>query len=365
MQQRLGKRRIDEMVEYLHSRLPNPPTAVNGCYDLPKGLYDAAATSHTSGKPLQDISDHIGYFLGILRSVPVQIVQEGADSRWIGTSSGRIVSGVFDSPVSGEFMVTGSDYREIVILKKTRFRLEHILAILAHESTHNYLHQYGVRRADETENEILTDIGAAYLGLGGLLLSGYKPIYWTSDHWNWLVARGHTTHTLSLGYVEPKAIRYAIARSAELRRLEQLSAVLPLILRMRVTFHLRKLMREKGKRDQRLDTIMERVQEVRMVCNRASDMLHNAPKGVRCASLSPEEGRKIVEIANALAVGEVELALDRVWQSLKRAKQDGEVDDAALGSLEVQADELLERIKGWDHVVRKVSMLIRESPHGQ
>lgn len=51
-----------------------------------------------------------------------------------------------------------------------------VLATLAHEITHKYLHGHGLRVEDDAndqgENEVLTDIGAVFLGFGKLMLNG-------------------------------------------------------------------------------------------------------------------------------------------------------------------------------------------------
>lgn len=51
-----------------------------------------------------------------------------------------------------------------------------VLATLAHEITHKYLHRHGLRveegTNDQGENEVFTDIGAVFLGLGKLMLNG-------------------------------------------------------------------------------------------------------------------------------------------------------------------------------------------------
>ena len=105
-------------------------------------------------------------------------------------------------------------------MKKTHFVIEHILAILAHECTHNYLHYHRVNVSDELENEVLTDLTVAYLGLGSLYLDGFDA------------------GTAEIGYVAAKDIRYAIVYSAKLRKLKKLASFLPLLDRMNVSFYL-------------------------------------------------------------------------------------------------------------------------------
>jgi hypothetical protein len=53
-----------------------------------------------------------------------------------------------------------------------------ILAILAHEMTHIFLHKVGLNSKNEQQNEILTDVTAMFLGFGLLLLNSNGIIVW-------------------------------------------------------------------------------------------------------------------------------------------------------------------------------------------
>jgi hypothetical protein len=52
-------------------------------------------------------------------------------------------------------------------------------AILAHELTHHFLDSKNIHLTDVEENERLTDLATAYLGLGKLTLNGYEPLTWS------------------------------------------------------------------------------------------------------------------------------------------------------------------------------------------
>ena len=68
--------------------------------------------------------------------------------------------------------------------------------ILAHELTHHYLFDRDARRSDVGDNERLTDLATAYLGLGKLTLNGYEPISWS------VMRDGrHVTYTYRVGYL--------------------------------------------------------------------------------------------------------------------------------------------------------------------
>ena len=144
----LSEKRIKENVEFLKSHLPSKPAAVAGFYKLPKEFSKNVIDSYFSQNSLQEISDHIGYFLGILKSVKVTFVEETTDPRWT-VSSGGIVfidNNNNNSNVSGLYRVMGYDHGEILLIKKNKYQLKHILAILAHEYAHHYLYQYNIRK---------------------------------------------------------------------------------------------------------------------------------------------------------------------------------------------------------------------------
>lgn len=150
------------------------PTAVNSLYFLPAEFAKEVIRSNYSQASLQKISDHIGYYLGLFKSVKITFIEEFTDNRWVGTSDGVLVDGKNGSPVSGLYKIIGFDHGEILLIKKHKYELKHILAILAHEYTHNYLYHHGIRESEESENEILTELATAYLGLGHLLIPGYN-----------------------------------------------------------------------------------------------------------------------------------------------------------------------------------------------
>lgn len=75
-----------------------------------------------------------------------------------------------------------------------------ILAILAHEITHEYLYFNNISFSNKYENEILTDIAAIFLGFGKLMLNGSE----NEDIWKNYYFGGSTTITdkLGIGYLD-------------------------------------------------------------------------------------------------------------------------------------------------------------------
>jgi len=85
-------------------------------------------------------------------------------------------------------------------------------AILAHELTHHFLELKGIRYPDIDENERLTDLTTAYIGLGKLTLNGYEPISWT--HWT---PQGRIEYTYQVGYLSPKDMAAIIHEVCQFR----------------------------------------------------------------------------------------------------------------------------------------------------
>lgn len=345
----ISKEKIDEKLRILHHhpKLLNPPTAVQGLYSLPANLKKEVLNTHFSQASLQKISDHIGYFLGMLTSIKVTVGIESSDHML------AVPSEMDRADEVGLYKVTGTFRREIQLTKKFRFRIEHILGILAHESTHNYLNYWGIREEDKLENEILTDVAAAYLGLGALLLEGYKPISWTSDHWATSTASGYTTHTISIGYVEPEKICYAISKSAELRRLKELASVLPLSDRIMVSFHFWKIRRLEEKKKRQIEALLEKLDRAKSAYDRTLNMMQKPQTNTGQERIPTEDGRKLVEIANALSLGQIKLALEELSRNANKLKTSAEIGDVESAHLSAQVNELSKTISDWDRVVRK------------
>jgi hypothetical protein len=346
--QTISKQKIDVKLGILHHhpKLFKPPTAVQGLYSLPANLKKEVLNTNFSQDSLQKISDHIGYFLGVL-SPKVTVGIESSDDML------AVLGEMNRADKVGLYKVTGTFRREIQLTKKFRFRIEHILGILAHESAHNYLNFWGIREKEELENEILTDVAAAYLGLGALLLEGYKPISWTSDHWATGTASGYTTHTIFIGYVKPEGIRYAIAKSAEFRRLKELASVLPFSDRIMVSFHFWKIRRWEEKKKKQIEALLEKLDRAKSSYDRTLNMMQTPPTNACQEGIPIKDGRKLVEIANVLFLGQIKLAFEELSRNANKLKTSAEIDDVELAHLSAQVNELSKTISDWDRLVRK------------
>ena len=112
--------RIKALLEELHAQLPSPPTAVSGLYDCPKPLMRKIIKSNYSEKSLQQLSDHMGFYLGLYVRVKVRMVEE---SQFLRSNPHYKFS-------SGFYNASG-DHKEIVLIRNNRYNFKHILAVMA------------------------------------------------------------------------------------------------------------------------------------------------------------------------------------------------------------------------------------------
>jgi hypothetical protein len=94
---------------------------------------------------------------------------------------------------------------------------ESVLATLAHEITHKYLHIHNVRFNAEYENEIFTDIASVFLGFGKLMLNGCEcqniRKEYDSD------ATKEITESLKTGYLDRNQIAFVYLLTCAMRKI--------------------------------------------------------------------------------------------------------------------------------------------------
>lgn len=182
--------------------------------------------SDYSDTSVQSVANHVGYYLGIIESVKVHVYREMSEFML------RTRNDNTDQNV-GLYTVTGyGNKREIHIIKKYKFDVSNVLAILAHESTHNYLYKHRVSENDTYLNEILTDLACVYCGLGELLYDGYNQIETSFYQEKDLSGTVHNIYnSIKIGYIDRNQIEYAMFFSAIARSKKYLGIKLPLFER--------------------------------------------------------------------------------------------------------------------------------------
>jgi hypothetical protein len=371
MQKSISSQKIREKLGFLKTKLPKQPTAINSLYSLPAEFAEDVVRSNYSQASLQKISDHIGYYLGLLKSVKITFIEQFTDNKWVGTSDGVLVGDRNRSPVSGLYKTIGFDRSEILLIKKHKYEFKHILAILTHEYTHNYLYHHRISESEESENEILTDLATAYLGLGHLLIPGYKPIIWTSDHWNYVFTSGYTTHTLSIGYLTPSTIRKAIIMSAELRNwdseevIANFSSVWDKIIAYFQLWpyrnRLRKIEREKKKdaifmkkRVEQINSLKVDVNNIHKVYNQVCELIKSVSITTDPSSITAEDGRMFVEMTNKIFIGEPISEIKSILEKIDSLKTSS-INNENIHQLVKQVDELKKMIFKWHELLCKYS----------
>lgn len=143
MKLQVNRSLINKKLDYLqqHPNVRKNPTA-EPIYKLPKAIYREIIDSNFSTESIQKLSDHIGHFLGLFSSIKVTIGIESSEYMLAASSTTDDVDSV------GLYKVKSGGRREIQLTKKFRFKFEHVMAILVHESMHNYLDNVGIRRTE-------------------------------------------------------------------------------------------------------------------------------------------------------------------------------------------------------------------------
>lgn len=342
---KVSRDKIDEKLYLLHnnSQIPAKPT-VETVYSLPWKLEMAAFTEDYSQESIQGISDHIGYYLGLLHSVKVTIGIETSEHL------PATVAATNEPEKIGLYRARGGYQREIQLTKKFRFELKHVLATLAHESMHNYLYNKGIRDQNQDENEILTDVSAAYFGLGQLLLSGYKPITWTDQHWSRGNEYGHTTHTCTMGYVPHQMIKYAIYRSAILRQEKDFIRILPFYSRPMLRYHLWRKSREDRKLRNRMEQIIASLRNSRSSYARITQVVQSTPMEQWSQDIPADAGKALVGLFNDVTAQAFPRRID---DALKRVEEmENRIDPDAIKSFHGEALDLSHQVSQWNQIVQ-------------
>jgi len=339
MSLKVTRRLVDEKLGFLHRhpRVSRKPTA-EPVYTLPRRIHRDVIESSFSQASLQNLSDNIGYFLGLLHSVKVSIGIESSEYMLADTATmdeaGRI----------GLYKVRGGARREIQLTKKFRFQFKHVMAILVHESMHNFLYNHRIRLDDTDQNEVLTDVSIAYFGLGRDVMKGYEPIVWTSDHWSHGNQYGHTTHTYTIGYVPSSLIGYAVYRAAVIRNLPEFRRICP--LRFRIPLHFASRCQEKHAESatRTLNAFMTRIDRAKRDFDCLATVIQS-PADHHWKNIKGENSTLLVELHGLVATGEIERALQSVQARVKAIEHNDERHIPE--ELQSEASSFCERVDRW------------------
>ncbi|MGA7076629.1 MAG: hypothetical protein WBZ42_08835 [Halobacteriota archaeon] len=344
----IDNHKIDQKLEFIHNHLnlPKPPTRGSGAYTVQRDLKEQVLASNFSESSVQAIANDIARFLGVPAHWTIKVVVGVETSAFLMGSAQQIE----DVNRVGLYSVSGTGGRTITLTKKFGFRFEQTLGILAHEMTHNYLHYWNIRESDEAENEILTDVAAAYLGLGAILISGYAQ----ATH---VTYQGPTriTHTTRIGYISTSNVGYAMKRSAKMRNpvaSNQEKGKKSYTSRITGRFRSWQDGARKNQTSKQVNIIITRVEELLRSYEHIDRVLQQAPTTF-AKKVSSEDGRKIVDIMNALALGNVKSKLVKALQEAEAMKKSGDAAEPKLVKLSQQVDELSKSVTQWSRLISK------------
>jgi hypothetical protein len=130
------------------------------------------------------------------------------------------------SNVGGYIELDNNNEVFIEIDIKFRNDCDFILAILAHEICHKYLHVNGLKLFPEFENEMLTDAATVFMGLGKLSLNGCEK---TSCSTSTLPdSTTKTTTTQKVGYMNRQQFAFIYRLIGEMNKVSQTEMLLGL-----------------------------------------------------------------------------------------------------------------------------------------
>lgn len=339
MQAAVPNEKILEKLQKLHSELRHSARLMDEPYKAPKHLLRKANKEGFPQKVMQELSDHMGFYLKISARVHVHVVTE------------KQLYEIHGKDSAGLYKTHGLTHREIWLVKKKEFRLKNMLAILAHEYTHNFLNHHGVRELDSYQNELLTDTAALYIGFGGLLHQGYQPIIWHSDYqYQFGGGYKYKRNELRLGYIQLGNISYGIKNASRMREAPSLTQPLPLwekllflpgIIQMRL-----KKRQEKRKADLTIRKIQDLFRDL-SYCREQSMRLPGLLDKPAPETKDMEKQRLRVEMANEVSMGALPLHISSLEKRAQAFKRGGPPNEKELNTLLGEVNTCKVNIAAW------------------
>ena len=150
-----------------------------GQYTVPEDILDALKENIRDEETLKALLCSICAHLGINGDFIKLVVIDDRTTDWAGQIS------------------TDLAFTTIRLDLRTRYTLDTVIAVLAHEATHLHLYYEGIHFKDTWENEVLTDTAAVYCGFGEYIYKGYA------------VTQGEFALSYNkVGYIRQEDVRY-------------------------------------------------------------------------------------------------------------------------------------------------------------
>ncbi|NWG28399.1 MAG: hypothetical protein HXY48_07670 [Ignavibacteriaceae bacterium] len=211
---------VQKIINELHSKFSSSPISKQNYYIYPFEIKNSMIYDYNIVSTLQKVAENMCYFLGLFIIPRVIFIEEGLDRYnnlnrvFSCESNGTIRSFERERDYAGLF--EGS--QKITIVNKKGYAIINLLGILAHEITHHFLYQHNIRKLAENENEIFTDIAAAYLGFGHILYPAYKVISYNTDYKEKEdKSYSYVIHERTIGYITPETIMKVVSITCEMK----------------------------------------------------------------------------------------------------------------------------------------------------
>ena len=239
----------------------------------------------------------------------------------------------------GLYKVFGDSEREIHITKKAKFDLNQILAILIHESIHNYLDYYKIKKEVEYDNEILTDLTAVYLGFGKYLLNGYKTIEYP-------ILNG--TRYTQIGYIKYKDIIKAMNYSALKRNIVEIAHSLTLGQKLKIKKEINKrknhlLIKEK------INMILKKINILYNSYNECTIMFKRLSSEKIQKSFSDQESKILYTFAQMLSTQKIIVKLNLLKKELDN-EENHRIKN--INQIELKVNSIEDRISKWYYLLK-------------
>lgn len=207
--------RLDQAIDYLHSRVGILDILLRGEYIVPQRIADGMSDNSYGENSIQELLNDMLSFIG-WGSKKVKLVVH--DQKGLGLSGFHGELNSANREVPGFYRWKGSGLAEIhVFLHNIHDKTSGVAAVLAHECAHYFLNTLKVGYDDEEANEILTDVTAIYLGFAPLLTRGYQTY---SKVWHYM---NHSfRYSSRIGYLKPLEVAYTHLTVEQLRAKENL-----------------------------------------------------------------------------------------------------------------------------------------------
>jgi hypothetical protein len=161
---------------------------------------------------------------------------------------------------------------------------------------------------------------------------------------------------MEIGYITPKNIRLAIFLSAKLRSIKELGFPLPMIHRIRLYLHFRQLRNKEEHANKIIQLLQEKLEMAELLYNQIQSKMEKASKNLTQLKIAPEDGHKLVEIANSFARGSIKSEIAHLLKNLNTMSVYIDNQGPYFTQILSETDNIVKTISEWDKIIDKYNM---------